>query len=85
MKPDPQDEDLAMKIERIVAASGLPRSQIARDAGISYASLHAWLNRLRSPTPESLRRLAAGLRVRGDRLQELATELEHDAEKEGQT
>ncbi len=79
----PQQEDLHMMIQRVVRESGLPKAVLARDAGLSYAAVHAWLNRLRRPQPESLRQLAAGLRVRSDRLQALAAELEREAEREG--
>jgi transcriptional regulator with XRE-family HTH domain len=84
MKAPSAEESIAMKLMRVVEESGLQRSQIARDAGLSYASIHAWLNGLRAPTPGSLRQLAGGLRTRCGLLQDLATEIEQEATKREQ-
>ena len=85
MTPPDDEESMAMKLARVVRDSGLQRSQIARDAGLSYASIHAWLNGLRDPTPGSLRQMAGGLRTRCDLLADLATELEREADKKEQS
>lgn len=66
-------------LRRIVDESGLPQAVIADDAGLSYASIRSWLIGRRSPEPESLRKLAEGLRARAAKLEELADELEADS------
>ena len=71
-----------MLIARVIEESGIGRSQIARDAGLSTASLNAWTAQgraQRNPQPDSLRQLASGLRRRSEMLEELAEELEKAA------
>lgn len=68
-----------MLIAQIIEESGIGRAQIARDSGLSTASLNAWTAKgkaARNPTPESVQQLATGLRTRAARLQELADELD---------
>jgi hypothetical protein len=77
-------EEVRMLIARVIQESGVGRAQIARDAGLSTASLNAWTGQgkaQRNPQPESLRQLAAGLRRRRDVLDALADELEQAAEE----
>lgn len=62
-------------IRQILDASKIPQAQLAAEAGISYASLHAWLTGLRTPSATSLRKLADALERHGERLQTLAKEL----------
>lgn len=73
-----------MLVRDIVAASGISQAQLARDAGLSYAALHAWITGIRSPRPGSLMQLAAGLENRSDALRELAVQLRRIADG-GQT
>ena len=68
-----------MLVHQIIEDSGLPRTLISRDSGLSPDALHSWLSKRRTPQPESLRQLAAGLRQRGAHLNELAAELEKAA------
>lgn len=79
MATDP--EEVRMTIRRVVDESGLPQAVIARDADLSYAAIRAWLNGERTPEPTSIRKLASGLRSRGDRLLELADDLEREVEE----
>ncbi len=66
-------------LRRIVDECGVPQAQLAEDAGVSYASIRSWLIGRRSPEPDSLRKLAEGLRTRAAKLEELAAELEADS------
>jgi DNA-binding transcriptional regulator YiaG len=43
----------------------LPKQRLARLWGGSFAAVHGWLNAKRSPTPESLRLISAGLEEYG--------------------
>ena len=70
-----QDEDFQALIRRVVEESGISQAQLARDAGLSYAALHAWIIGARSPRSDSLLQLAEGLESRSDALRELAKEL----------
>ncbi len=69
-----------MLVSKAVQDSQVTRTQLAKDAGLSYAALHAWIVGARRPRPESLHQLAAGFRRRADVLTEIATELEKAAE-----
>ncbi len=72
-------EEVRMLVRRALEESGIGRSQIARDAGLSRAALNAWTaegRAARSPRRDSLHQLAAGFRNRADRLRELADELD---------
>jgi transcriptional regulator with XRE-family HTH domain len=62
-----------------VDASGISQTQLARDAGLSYAALHAWITGIRSPRSGSLLQLAEGLESRSDALRELAAQLRQAA------
>ncbi|HEU4881469.1 MAG TPA: helix-turn-helix transcriptional regulator [Longimicrobium sp.] len=55
--------------------------ELARDAGLSYAALHAWITGIRSPRAGSLVQLAEGLESRADALRELAAQLRRAAER----
>jgi transcriptional regulator with XRE-family HTH domain len=75
------DEAVRELVRRVVEASGVPQAQIARDADLSYAALHAWLTGLRTPKQRSLLQLAEGLESRSDALRGLAQELRAAAER----
>ena len=62
-------------IQRIIRKSGIPYSQIARDSGVSYATLNAWMHGRRAPRPETLDKVAAGFRARAAELERSAQEL----------
>jgi predicted transcriptional regulator len=74
-----QNEDFQALIRCVVEESGVPQAQLARDAGLSYAALHAWIIGARSPRTESLVQLAEGLESRSDALLQLAKELRRAA------
>jgi hypothetical protein len=56
-------------------------AQLARDAGLSYAALHAWITGIRSPRAGSLVQLADGLESRSEALRQLAAQLRRAAER----
>jgi transcriptional regulator with XRE-family HTH domain len=62
-------------------ASRISQAQLARDAGLSYAALHAWITGIRSPRAGSLVQLAEGLESRADALRDLAAQLRRAAER----
>jgi len=72
-------EELRALIRRVVEESRLSQHQLARDAGMSYAALHAWIIGKRTPRPESLLQLADGLESRADVLHHLVEELRRAA------
>jgi transcriptional regulator with XRE-family HTH domain len=72
---DKREQDLQALVRDIVDASGISQAQLARDAGLSYAALHAWITGIRSPRPSSLVQLAEGLESRSDELRALAVQL----------
>jgi transcriptional regulator with XRE-family HTH domain len=76
-----REQDLQALVREIVDASGISQAQLARDAGLSYAALHAWITGIRSPRPGSLIHLAEGLESRSDALRDLALKLRHAAGK----
>lgn len=71
MTPEERRDMVRDAIER----SGLPKTLIARDAGLSRDALYAWITRDLPPSPESVRQLAAGFEARGRLLLEIAEEL----------
>jgi transcriptional regulator with XRE-family HTH domain len=48
---------------------------LAEEVGVTYASLKAWADDRRNPSPENLARLADALERRGGELTKLAAEL----------
>ncbi|WP_414676728.1 helix-turn-helix domain-containing protein [Longimicrobium sp.] len=64
----------------MVEESGISQAQLARDAGLSYAALHAWIIGARSPRTDSLIQLAEGLESRSDALRKLAERLRRAAD-----
>lgn len=53
-------------IERIIKELGFTKHQAARVFGVSYATVHAWITGLRSPSKRSLARVAEGLDAYSD-------------------
>jgi transcriptional regulator with XRE-family HTH domain len=70
-------------VRRVLQESGLPRTVIASDSGLSRAALEAWVSAKRNPEPESLHQLSAGLQRRAEELARLAGELDAAAKREG--
>lgn len=68
-----------MIAKRIIQESELPKALLARDSNLSRATFNAWYaegKAARNPTPDSLQQLAAGLRARAAKLENLAAQLE---------
>lgn len=76
-----RSEELRALIRRVVDESGLSQYQLARDAGLSYATLHAWIIGKRAPRAESLLQLAEGLEARADQLRRLAEKVSRGAQR----
>jgi len=73
-----------MSVQKVIQETGLPRAMIARLAGVNEATIWAWLrptdaDAARAPSPESMRKLAAGLGAYGEKLQALADALRREA------
>jgi transcriptional regulator with XRE-family HTH domain len=77
---DRLSEEVSMVVQRVL--KDVPLRELAEASGLSYGTVRKWAVGLRTPQPESLRQLAAGLRRRGEQLEELAGELEKAAGKE---
>ncbi|MEV0176861.1 helix-turn-helix domain-containing protein [Streptomyces sp. NPDC050803] len=69
--PSHRDEDLAALLERLLArAPGRTQKDLAAEAGISYPTLNAWMNRTRGTSridPEKLRAMVEVFRRWGVR------------------
>lgn len=75
-------------VQHIINETELPRALIARLAGVNEATVWAWLRpdtgkAGRAPRPESIHKLAAGLREYGSKLEALAAELDGAAGQGG--
>lgn len=80
MQGRPDREGVEMLVRETIAESAVGMRQLAEDAGVSYQTVRAWASGVRVPTPESLQRLAEGLRRRAAILEELANQLEEASE-----
>lgn len=69
-----------MVVRAIEAAAG-GIEQLAADVGVSYATMWAWANGKRNPTPANLRKLARVLRRRSVKLEELANRIDEEVAK----
>ena len=67
-------------VRKTLEKCGLSRAQIARDSELSEATLWSWWTGVRSPSSDSIRKLAAGLRARGAELERIADELDKAAQ-----
>ena len=63
-------------IRKVLERATLSVEDLARETGISSATLFAWQAGRRNPSPENLAKLAEALRRRGGELARLADELE---------
>lgn len=68
-----------MDVETVFEECGLSRAQLARDSGLSEATFHSWITGKRTPSKDSLKLLAEGLRRRARDLERLAHGLERRA------
>ena len=62
-------------VREAIQDSELPRAQLAREAGLSRASLEAWISGIRTPSPESIEQLANAMLKRAGELQQIAVKL----------
>ena len=69
-------------IRRVLNEVPFSMRQLAEEAGVGYALVRAWSIGRRAPLPEAMRRVAAVLRRRGERLRDLADEVERIAAEE---
>jgi transcriptional regulator with XRE-family HTH domain len=69
-------------VQRILRDGPFSMRQWAEESGLSYAALRAWAAGARVPEPESLQKLAGGLRQRIDSLSAMVAELDRAAESE---
>lgn len=63
-------------MDKVFEEAAVSMESLAEEAGISYATLHAWRTGRRNPSRENLRALAAALRRRSAKLAELAEEVD---------
>lgn len=71
MRQNPIDES----VRRALKDGPFAMRQLAAESGLSYDVLRSWRTGRRRPNRESIRKLAAGLTRRADRLKGLAGEL----------
>lgn len=71
MKQNPIDDC----VRRALKDGPFAMRQLAAESGLSYDVLRSWRTGRRHPNRESIRKLAAGLTDRADRLKSLAGEL----------
>ena len=62
-------------MRHIAKESELSKSALARIAGVSYTTVHAWMNDTRTPSAQSRKRLADGLDAHSRRLARLAQQV----------
>ncbi len=67
-----QPEKLRKIVTEAILESELPRTLVAKDAGLGRATLEAWISGMRNPSRDSLAQIADGLERRANRLQRLA-------------
>ena len=73
-------ERIREMIQSVLEAAPLSIDRLAKEAGISRATLYAWMNGKRNPTTENLLALADALDRRGGDLHELAKQLRQATE-----
>ena len=79
---EPEQERRAMVVQQALERAPFSMRQLATASGLSYATLRAWSARAPvAPQPDSMRKLAAGLRKRSEELAELAREVEGAADR----
>lgn len=59
-------------------------ASLAEESGLSYDTLYSWRTGRTTPRMHNLMRLAEALRTRGQKLQEIALELEAYAAEQGE-
>jgi DNA-binding phage protein len=68
-------EELRKAVAAALQESELPRTLVAKDAGLGRATLESWMSGLRNPSAESVEQVASALENRAGRLQRLAAAL----------
>lgn len=76
----PKPDHRAM-IRAVIEELGFTHQQAARVFGVSYATVHAWLTGLRSPSKRSLRRIADGLDAHGEATSVMASRVRKHLER----
>lgn len=76
-------EQVREMIQKVLEAAPLSIDGLATEAGVSRATLYAWMNGKRNPTSENLEALADALERRGEDLHVLAEQLRQATEPEG--
>lgn len=76
-----RERELQRLIEDGVAAGAGTVEDLAREAGVAYATVHAWTSGRRRPSRPNLLRLAAVLERRSERLARVASALRARAER----
>ncbi len=70
-----QPEKLRKATADALLDSGLPRTLLAKDAGLGRATLEAWISGIRNPSEESIAQIASGMEQRAERLERIAARL----------
>jgi transcriptional regulator with XRE-family HTH domain len=81
MSADISRAEVSEMVQRILKDSGIVLRQLADDSEVSYSLLRQWAAGHRVPTPDSVRRVALGMRKRIRELEALANEIEGVAGK----
>lgn len=71
-----------MTIQKVLGAAPFSLRDLAEEIGGSYGTLREWARGARTPSDDNVHRIAAGLRARAAKLEELAAELEQAGEGE---
>jgi pilus assembly protein TadC len=69
-------------IRRVLEEVPFSMRQLAEEAEVGYALVRAWSIGRRAPLPDAMKRVAEVLRRRGDRLRDLADQVERAAVEE---
>ena len=75
-------EDVAGMIAQALRVTLGNLQELADEVGVSYASVRAWADGRRNPSPENLRRLADALDRRGGELRDVARKLRAAADEQ---
>lgn len=70
-----ENDDIVELVQRVLRDGPFSMRQLADDAGLKYDVLRGWAIGRRTPTAESLSRMASGFEQRAQQLQRIADEL----------
>jgi transcriptional regulator with XRE-family HTH domain len=80
MRNEPDPKLLRALIQRVLDEAPFSMRQLAEEAGLSYDAIRSWAADRRTPRLENLEHLAAALRQRASRLDDLAAEIRRSIE-----